>query len=424
MPRIAIVIARLIVNGEDRGVRPFVVPLHGMDTMCTGIASKLLPQRAGSSPIDHAITYFDHVQLPSWALLGSLEMPADHRQNFLDVIWRVGIGSLALSAITTATIKSSAYIAGRYSMRRTITGGNGVKMPIIALRTQQLPVMHALAQAFVLEAYTKEAIDYFIDETLDPRVRHGIAATFKAVMSKHCHETLHSLGQRCGAQGLFEHNRIILYELEMRGVFIAEGDVLALAIRLASELLLSRYEMPEARDPNSLLARHEVGLFEEARQTMLKIKSSHRSDDFNRTILPLCLPLVEAIGHRMAYEAASRANVDANILELYLAGIIKMDSSWYVEHLGLNRPMQRQMEEHAVTSLLPNLETLLTALGVEGYCSTPLTDEESWDRFVDKLPTARGNATWDPNSEVSDADVLESESGELLHEVLFLSAKL
>jgi acyl-CoA oxidase len=40
LPTIAVVIARLIVKGEDRGVRPFLVPMSDGTKMCTGITSK------------------------------------------------------------------------------------------------------------------------------------------------------------------------------------------------------------------------------------------------------------------------------------------------------------------------------------------------------------------------------------------------
>ena len=40
MPRVAIVIARLMVNGENRGVRPFVVALGDGTQMAKGIAAK------------------------------------------------------------------------------------------------------------------------------------------------------------------------------------------------------------------------------------------------------------------------------------------------------------------------------------------------------------------------------------------------
>lgn len=177
---------------------------------------RVLPKRAGSKPVDHAITYFNHVRLPATALLGSLEKPADLRQNFLSVIWRVGVGSLVLSSVTVPILKASAYVAGRYSVRRTVTGADGKPTAIIGFRTQQLPILHTLAQAFVLEAYSRDAAERFLAPNLDPRVRHGIAAALKAVTVLHCQQSLYSLSERCGAQGLFEHNQIIASQVSKK----------------------------------------------------------------------------------------------------------------------------------------------------------------------------------------------------------------
>jgi acyl-CoA oxidase len=40
LPVIAVVIARLIVENEDRGVRPFLVPIGNGQEMCKGVVSK------------------------------------------------------------------------------------------------------------------------------------------------------------------------------------------------------------------------------------------------------------------------------------------------------------------------------------------------------------------------------------------------
>lgn len=37
---VAVVIARLLVEGEDRGVRPFLVPLGDGHEMCKGVIAK------------------------------------------------------------------------------------------------------------------------------------------------------------------------------------------------------------------------------------------------------------------------------------------------------------------------------------------------------------------------------------------------
>lgn len=88
-------------------------------------------------------------------------------------------------------------------------------MPIIAFRTQQLPIPHKLTQVFVLEAYAKDAAERFVSLKVDPRVRHGIAATLKAIMLQDCQSSLYTLAERCGAQGPFEHNQIIESQVSM-----------------------------------------------------------------------------------------------------------------------------------------------------------------------------------------------------------------
>ena len=43
LPCVAVVFAKLIVDGEDRGHRPFVVPLNDGKQMCAGVESRYVP---------------------------------------------------------------------------------------------------------------------------------------------------------------------------------------------------------------------------------------------------------------------------------------------------------------------------------------------------------------------------------------------
>ena len=142
----------------------------------------------------------------------------------------------------------------------------------------------------------------------------------------------------------------------------------------------------------SLLARHEAGLFDEARRIMASLGIGHRSQGFNRHILPLCQPLVEAIGHRMAYEVAMKAKVDPDLIALFVAGVIKHDSSWYVECMSLHRREQQEMEDSAIMATLPKLEEFLEATGAKSYCVAPIVSDDAWDMFVEGLPHCDGQA--------------------------------
>lgn len=71
MNKVALVMARLIVDDQSRGLRWFIVPICDEHEMHTGITSKRLPTRSGTAPLDFSITFFHSVRLPDSALLGS-----------------------------------------------------------------------------------------------------------------------------------------------------------------------------------------------------------------------------------------------------------------------------------------------------------------------------------------------------------------
>ena len=169
---------------------------------------RLLPPRGGSTPLNHALTSFDHVRLPHSALLGDLEKSNTVHSDFMSSIWRVAVGSLVLSSIAIPILQMSSYIAARYFQRRHVTGVHGKPVPIMSYRTQQLPLLTAISQVFVLKALFKWAVQQFTDKSLDIRARHGIAACCKAVMIQHVQLSSLSLSERLGAQGLFEYNRL------------------------------------------------------------------------------------------------------------------------------------------------------------------------------------------------------------------------
>ncbi|KAK0637763.1 putative peroxisomal acyl-coenzyme A oxidase 1.2 [Lasiodiplodia hormozganensis] len=418
----AVVFARLVVagDGEDRGVRPFWVELHDGARMADGVTSIKLPRRAGAAAVDHAVTMFTHKRLPPGAMLDNSDgvaaaafaRPANPKKHFLGLLHRVAVGTMSLTMKYVPDLRQAAYIAGRYSQRRTVTGPRGQSIPIITFRTQQRPILHALAQAAVFEAGAKYCAGLFT-EAEDHRVKHGVAAAFKAGVTCMAQESLVQLADRCGAQGLFEHNGIVRAQMDMRGNSIAEGDVLALSIRLTSELLLGRYELPPSPNPDSLPALYSAGLLAEAAAIAAEImsspspsssspsgsSSSHRSTRFNASILPLAQPLVEALGWRLVHDgaAAPGSGVDPDLLALFEAGVALRGASWFVENgvegCGSRREIMAR-EERAIDRLVGRLDGLLGGLGVEGYLRgrVPILGESEWEGFVGGLPRFEGGS--------------------------------
>ena len=231
-PCTGVVFARLIVEGRDCGIRPFIVQLNDGTRMCEGITAKLLPQRTGAKPINHAITSFNHVRLPSSALLEpSLEPPKNPRQHFFSLISRIPIGTLAISFYNIPILKAACFIAVKYSLRRTVTGPNGAQVPIMSFRTQQKPILHAVAQSAVFEALAHSTVGKFKQRGITSEVASGLATLFKAVVTQSTQNSLYTMAERCGTQGLYGYNQLITFALELRANSVAEGDVTVLCIR-------------------------------------------------------------------------------------------------------------------------------------------------------------------------------------------------
>ena len=162
----------------------------------------------GGDALDHALTSFNTVPLPADAMLGSLAKPAQMRQHFLALIHRVGVGAVSASLVLLPSLKLAIYLAGKYSLRRAIGGPKDNRIPIISFRTQQLPILHTLALSAALQPFTTEVISRFCDSANGPSDRQAIAAISKAVFIQHGQKSVASLIERCGAQGLFEHNQL------------------------------------------------------------------------------------------------------------------------------------------------------------------------------------------------------------------------
>ena len=155
----------------------------------------------------------------------------------------------------------------------------------------------------------------------------------------------------------------------------------------AIEALLGRIKVPPPQHPESLLAKHEASLTQELRQ-LLASAPNHRDPMVQRRILPHCQPYIEAISYRMAYDAAVKAEVDPRLIDMFVAGVIKMDPAWYAEN-GIKRSEQAAMEESAAFELLPDLPKLMEELDVEEYITAPIASDGAWESFVSSLPTLK-----------------------------------
>ncbi|RKL30703.1 hypothetical protein BFJ72_g11268 [Fusarium proliferatum] len=390
IPRIAIVFARLKIDGSDRGVKPFIVKLSEATQLCQGVASRLLPKRSGARAIDHAITTFNHVRLNADALLGPPSLGQSRRRDFLQQISRLPVGGLALSLTYIPLLKKSAFIAGTWSIQRTVTTkDDGQQTSVINFSTQHRPVLLGLVQAEVFDTFADYAIDILRTQSFSDDIRHGVAVCFKATVHPEGQRTVNELADRLGWNGVFSFNRVIELAQFSRGNGIAEGEILVICIKLVSEVLLGRYELPGPTMPDSPLARHEYGVWQEARHMASSFtNSAHRGKDFNTHILPRCRKMIEATGHRMAYEAAvASGRVEPEALALFESHCIMSDPSWYCEYDGKTRQQLFSSDAEITQALLPQLSIMLGRTKARPWTNVPILSKQSWETFVHKLPS-------------------------------------
>ncbi|KIJ27122.1 hypothetical protein M422DRAFT_271734 [Sphaerobolus stellatus SS14] len=387
IPCVAIIFARLMVAEEDHGIRGFVVMLHHGVSMLPGITCKLLPPRGGSRPVGHSLTYFNRVYLPSGALLGDLERPKDVRECFFQNIHRVITGTLSMGTLALSALRIACYIGTSYSLeRQVLNGSNGVPRPISSFSTQYIPLLTSIAQTIVFRAFGEDMYEQFVNRDVSIAQKHLLAAVFKTTVFRHTLDILVDIGDRCGAQGLFEINQLSVIHADIRGAAIAEGDILGISIRFAIDILRNRVRVPEAAYPDDLLARHEHSIIQELKEVW-RSTSNQRNTHSEGLLLPHCRGVLEAVGHRCAYEAAIAKGVPRPLINLFVASLFQLDPAWYSENAELSRWRQKNLLLERATELYPDLAQLLPLLEIESYVTAPIVSKNRWNKYVSNLPS-------------------------------------
>lgn len=205
-----------------------------------------------------------------------------------------------------------------------------------------------------------------------------------------------------------------LIQSDLRGSGVAEGDILGISIRFAVDLALGRITPPPSSNPKSRLACHEAGVVSQIRSCLYRNQGpseensgSHRRRQIEATILPLCVPLIQAVGHRMAYDAAIEASVDPTLIGIYLSSAILSDPAWYSEandpSIRLSRSEQLEMQLAVCTKGVARLEEWLDKLEIEPYVLASIVSEEKWDAYEQTLEIFGGPL--DSKMELSGIDI-------------------
>ena len=134
------------------------------------------------------------------------------------------MGTLSMAAFYLAGLRVISYIAGKYSLRRKVADGStGLSKPIINFSTQYIPVMTAIADAYVSVAFVRSVHTAFRDPKHGPGMRHFLATVLKVTVFGHAIKDTMALGDRCGAQGLLQVNQFCGFLVRMETPLLSKS---------------------------------------------------------------------------------------------------------------------------------------------------------------------------------------------------------
>ncbi len=179
MPKIAVVMARLIVKGEDCGIFPFLFTLRTADGLREGVRVVPLPHRAGA-PVDHGLTSFDQVELPFESLIcnhATLQRDgtfycetANIRQRFLYSVSRVQTGKICLSMYAIGHLHGALSILTRY-LRQRLTFSIGVsQVPVSVYRYLQEQLAVHFSQAYAYTFWLNDLSNQYVQSLDEDRL--------------------------------------------------------------------------------------------------------------------------------------------------------------------------------------------------------------------------------------------------------------
>lgn len=296
VPKLGIVMARLMIKEQDHGVFPVVVRLRTEQGLCDGVKIATLGAKPGYS-LDNAMTAFDHVRVPKHCLLLGQQshLSSDgiftsdiesRRERFLLSLEQVQLGRLCLGAVSATVTSASTFIAIKYSQQRRTFAPRQADVPLLEYRNHQRDLFGALAGAYACRMMVNDAIRTYETAGADHDYLFRITSATKVHASYAAERSIRLCRERCGAAGLFEENRLSVYAAQCPGMVTAEGDNQVALIKIARQLLMHQGYQPLVREkiaPMGLSTpRSLVGMFRERERRLLQ--------DLRRAMLPAQLP--------------------------------------------------------------------------------------------------------------------------------------
>jgi acyl-CoA oxidase len=162
-----VVYARVLTEGSDHGVFPFLVPLRDREGLKPGVRVTALPEVLGA-PLDYSLVAFDQVVLPFASVLtedlslapdGELVDPLGDSQERLVRSMHTAPGAWSSAAtMVAAATRAAVAVSLTYAGQRRTSGRLAPGALVLEYRNQQQALLEALATAYAVTVLANETV--------------------------------------------------------------------------------------------------------------------------------------------------------------------------------------------------------------------------------------------------------------------------
>ncbi len=347
--RVGVVTARLIVDGADEGVLPFLLRFRHPDgSPVPGLGVRALPDKSWA-PMDHAMMRFDRVFVPRAALLGGdwavmspagrLDCDLAPRARWHRAIGMLGEGRLDLAQAASAAARAGLAVLHRYSSTRKPGA-----LVMAERGTVRRDVVSALAAVTATSVLGRRLRELRAGGAAGEPAHAVWSMLAKPLLAHTAHDVLTTCRRRGAAQAALRVNRIGDWLGVVEGIITAEGESQVL-LKQAGSLVAAGHDITALRLPHQpperpgylgMLTERELALATGVRD------GDHRAAGTAIDADTAAIELATATGERLATEAvlasaaASRRGGDTiagavleSVAAVYALERIHARGGWY-----------------------------------------------------------------------------------------------
>ncbi|WP_300680640.1 acyl-CoA dehydrogenase [Nocardioides sp.] len=310
---LAVVFARLEIEGESQGVHAFVARIreHGPDGRAgrpvAGVRIADDGRKMGLNGVDNGRIWFDGLRIPRESLLnrfadvaadGTYASPIESvNRRFFTMLGTLIQGRVSVGGAAVTASKVALTIAIRYALqRRQFEGGeDGAETLLLDYGQHQRRLLPLLARSYALTFAQEVLVDQLHasfnaapetesgDEAPEERRElESRAAGTKAVATWHATRTIQECREACGGSGYLAENRFAALKADTDVFTTFEGDNTVL-IQLVAKGLLTNYSGEFSSMDQLDLVRFVAG---QAVETVVEKTQVHKLLERVRDLLP------------------------------------------------------------------------------------------------------------------------------------------